>query len=1819
MTSVGRDSLRGKSACRYRKRALARAVAGALLAFGASAWAAPIGEQVTAGEVAVSRAGSSTLIRQTSDRAAINWQSFNIGVGESVRFVQPSVSSIALNRVLGHNASEIYGSLSANGQVFLLNPHGVLFGRGAQVNVGGLVASTLNLGDADFMAGRYRFIKEGGAGEVRNAGDILANGGYVAFIGPQVRNDGTITVANGSVMFAAGEQATLNLNGNRLIGLTVDRGAVNALAQNNGLIRADGGQVVLTAKAADQLVKSVVNNDGVIEAGTLQRVNGEIHLLGDTVTNNGTLRAQGDTGQDGGRIRLTAQGDLTLTPNSQISASGARGGDVTAQARGGTLLVDGRVEAVARDGMGGSVQLLGERVALLSTAGVDVSGKAGGGSALIGGDFQGGNPSIQNARRTVIAPGASIQADAITQGDGGKVIVWADEATRYQGNISARGGAQSGNGGMVEVSGKNTLDFSGTVNTSAANGKFGTLLLDPTNITVVAGATPNPANAADGLWAFGEDAGNQNIGAGAINTLLTANNLTLQATNNITVSSAISYTGAVDRTLTLQANNNITTSSAISTTGGRLSVVLNADADNNGAGAVAINNGITTRGGSFTASGFSVTANATGTLSTVGAANLDGGAVTIAAAAGGVVTIGKTINTTGGTASAGSDGRAGGAINVSGGTVQVATLTTTGSAGVAAGVRNGGAAGNVTLDATGVAPVVTLTGTITARGGDGVGGGIGGNGGALSISDPSLLNANITINTTQGTGGAPTGGNVTFASTVNSFNATARTLSVTAGTGNIVFGGALGATNQLQTLSANGRTVTASSVRTNGSQTYTGANGITLTGGTLQAITGTAAAQAIAFTGPVTLSGATTVQTPGGAADNITFAATSTINGAQDLTLNAGAAGNVTMSGAAGGTTPLNSVTASGAIVSVRAVTTTGSQSYSSTGVTLNGNLVSTGTAGADTINVSGPVTLAGNTTVQTSGAAADGIAFSSTINGARVFVANADQGALTFGGAVGQTTALTSISATGGALAMPAVRAGSITERSTSGTVTLNGVQTATGGGNSVVIAAATNFINNVGAGAIVPGTGRWLVYSTSPAGSTENGLTAAAGSAQPRLYNRTFSANPPATITQPGNHLIYSTQPAYTVTADNKSRAYGDANPALTFSASGLVTDDGVTDTLANAGITGAPSLGTTAVANSPVAGSPYAITVANGTLASTAGYGFSLVNGQLTVTPRAVTVSANPGQNKIYGDANPVLTYSNTSLGAGDPLSGALARAAGENVGAYAINQGTLTNAGNPNYNITFVGNTFNITPRPITVSAVTDTKVYDGVVASSATPVVSVGSLAFSDTGAFTQAFDNKNVGSGKTLTAAGIVNDGNGGNNYAVTFTPNNTGAITPAAITDVTGITANNKVYDATTTATLNTGVVGFTGILGSDVLTVASATGAFTDKNVGTGKTVNISGIALGGADAGNYTLTGNTAATTANITPATLNVTFGGVNKVYDGTTAATVTTADNRFAGDVLTINRSANFSDANAGVGKAATVGAVSLSGGDAGNYVVAPSGSANADITARGITVAANDASKVYGNADPLLSFSVGGAGLAGADTTASVFSGALVRAPGENVAGSPYAITQGTLAANSNYALTGFAQGNFTTTPRALTIAADNKANAVGNPLPPFTATYSGLALGDTAASLGGVLAFATPATIASPPGSYAIVPSGQSSGNYTISYINGTLLVTPGAGLIPGDVLASVNARNDQLLPLFVSGPVALPISFAAVQPSDVTGAATQVAQASEADALVAPGAGGAAAKRAQAEDEQRPLLSGKVKLLVDIIDGGVRLPGVK
>jgi filamentous hemagglutinin family protein len=303
-----------------------------MLGLTAPARAAPTGGQISAGAGSISSTangagGTRTVIQQSSNRLAINWAGFNIGSNDSVTFAQPNSGAIALNRITGQNPTEILGALNANGQVFILNPNGVLFGKTAQVNVGGLLATTLNLSDSDFLAGRYRLTDSGGTGTIVNEGQIVSAGGYIAFIAPQVSNQGQLLADGGTVELAAGAAATVTLASNRLVSLTIDQGTLDALAQNGDLIRADGGLVILTSKGQDALLSGVVNNTGVIEARTATTgANGTIRLLADggTTTAGGTLDASAPNGGNGGLIETSGQ-VFRLLPGTTITTLAANG------------------------------------------------------------------------------------------------------------------------------------------------------------------------------------------------------------------------------------------------------------------------------------------------------------------------------------------------------------------------------------------------------------------------------------------------------------------------------------------------------------------------------------------------------------------------------------------------------------------------------------------------------------------------------------------------------------------------------------------------------------------------------------------------------------------------------------------------------------------------------------------------------------------------------------------------------------------------------------------------------------------------------------------------------------------------------------------------------------------------------------------------------------------------------------------------------------------------------------------------------------------------------------------------------------------------------------------------------------------------------------------------------------------------------------------------------------------------------------------------------------------------------------------------------
>ncbi|MGL4858228.1 MAG: filamentous hemagglutinin N-terminal domain-containing protein, partial [Enterobacteriaceae bacterium] len=256
----------------------------------------PTGGQVVSGQAAISQSAATMNIQQSSSSAVVNWNSFNVGSQAQVNIYQPSSSSALLNRVTGGSPSQIFGQIHANGQVYLSNPNGVFFAPGASVQAGSFVASSMDINAADFMAGKRTLNRNGSTASVDNQGNItVADGGYVALLAPEVRNEGVIIANMGTVALASGEAVQLQLNAsNQLVNLLVTPSAVQALVENRHAIVAQGGQILLTASALSQLQGSVIQNDGQLDASSLTSVGGHIVLQGDEITVGGSSQISAD-------------------------------------------------------------------------------------------------------------------------------------------------------------------------------------------------------------------------------------------------------------------------------------------------------------------------------------------------------------------------------------------------------------------------------------------------------------------------------------------------------------------------------------------------------------------------------------------------------------------------------------------------------------------------------------------------------------------------------------------------------------------------------------------------------------------------------------------------------------------------------------------------------------------------------------------------------------------------------------------------------------------------------------------------------------------------------------------------------------------------------------------------------------------------------------------------------------------------------------------------------------------------------------------------------------------------------------------------------------------------------------------------------------------------------------------------------------------------------------------------------------------------------------------------------------------------------------
>ena len=503
----------------------------------------PTGGVVVGGAAAISQNATTTTITQTSQRAAVNWTSFNVGSNQSVNFQQPSSSAVTLNTVTGPDPSAIAGKITANGQIILTNPSGIVFYQGAQVNAGALVASAPGINTASFMAGKMAFDQPANPGAiVANAGNItLRQAGLAALVAPAVANTGTIVAPMGHVVLAGGDTHTVDLYGDGLVSIDVSRQIrtapigpdgqpVTALVTNSGVIKADGGTVTLTARAADGIVQNLVNAGGRIQAHT----------------------------------------------------SGGQTGEITVQGTGGSVVVTGQLDArgAAPGSTGGAVVVNAtQAVTLAPTARINVSGQAGGGTAAIGTTLDRARTGASlgyggAARTTTVAAGARITANGGATGNGGTITVLSTANTAMAGSLNARGGSQQGDGGFVEISGSGGLELLGTVNVAAPHGVAGTILLDPYNLTITtSGANDDLLGSGDPALAYNtpDTSTNVTISASAIEDL--EGNVHLQATNNLTVATSIALSPY--SALTLEAGNNLTVNAGVSITAFQ-SVILTA-------------------------------------------------------------------------------------------------------------------------------------------------------------------------------------------------------------------------------------------------------------------------------------------------------------------------------------------------------------------------------------------------------------------------------------------------------------------------------------------------------------------------------------------------------------------------------------------------------------------------------------------------------------------------------------------------------------------------------------------------------------------------------------------------------------------------------------------------------------------------------------------------------------------------------------------------------------------------------------------------------------------------------------------------------------------------------------------------------------------------------------------------------------------------------------------------------------------------------------------------------------------------------------------
>lgn len=450
-------------------------------------FAAPQGGKVVAGQAQIEKSGATTSINQSSNRAIVNWNTFDIGKNELVNHQMPNQNSAALHRVVGgQGASQLEGQLKSNGNIFLVNPKGVVIHNGAKIDTGGFVASTADIANEDFMQGNYAFTKAGHPGAaIINKGNIsVRDQGLTALVAPAVRNEGIIGARLGKVALASTDTYKLDFHGDDLINFTVQNEMVDGLysttgtplgVENTGEIKAEGGVVLLTAKQLDDVVTSVVNNSGVVDVASAEIKGGKIVFKGygnTDVVNTGTVTASSEKG-DGGSIRMAT--DAKVSVSGTVEAKGAeKGGFIDISGKKETKLIKAKVSTEAKEM----------------------------GRIRLGGEFQGGkdlgtvNAEMKEnfverfADKAVLASTEKLEMDAeseVVAGGNGTLIAWSEGETNLAGKVSAK---------YLETSGKAL-----SVLHDPVVAKGGVWLIDPAIVNIINSGSNNiTSNQINAAW-----------------------------------------------------------------------------------------------------------------------------------------------------------------------------------------------------------------------------------------------------------------------------------------------------------------------------------------------------------------------------------------------------------------------------------------------------------------------------------------------------------------------------------------------------------------------------------------------------------------------------------------------------------------------------------------------------------------------------------------------------------------------------------------------------------------------------------------------------------------------------------------------------------------------------------------------------------------------------------------------------------------------------------------------------------------------------------------------------------------------------------------------------------------------------------------------------------------------------------------------------------------------------------------------------------------------------------------------------------------------